>query len=288
MAAYDIHIKGGTIVDGTRVPRYRGDVWIKDGEVAQLGGRAPGFADRVVDADGLIVAPGFVDLHTHYDAQIRWDPYCTISGWHGVTSVVLGNCGFGFAPVQARLPRPLDAHHDAHRGDPVRIDGRGHACRLGLGDHSRVPRLARPRAEGRQLHPVHADRVADDVRDGPRRRQDPARHRGGAQGDARLLDEGMDAGLCGFSIQRLGRNSTQADFDGSPMVTDTMCDEDILNLARGARARDEGFIQITQATGKIKRDLAVRGAARRGVRRPVIHNAIAPTRENPRSHRDSR
>src|SRR6266446_10421912 len=63
---------------------------------------------------------------------------------------------------------------------------------------------------------------------------------------ARLLDEGMDAGLCGFSIQRLGPDSTQADFDGSPMVTDTMCDEDILNLAEVLRERDEGFIQITQ------------------------------------------
>jgi len=84
------------------VPRYRGDVWIKDGKVAQIGGRTTGSADRVIDADGLIVAPGFVDLHTHYDAQIRWDPWCTISGWHGVTSVVLGNCGFGFAPVRTR------------------------------------------------------------------------------------------------------------------------------------------------------------------------------------------
>ena len=100
MADFDIQIKGGTVVDGTRVPRYRGDVWIKDGKIAQIGGRAPGFAKKVIDADGLIVAPGFVDLHTHYDAQIRWDPYCTISGWHGVTSLVLGNCGFGFAPCK--------------------------------------------------------------------------------------------------------------------------------------------------------------------------------------------
>src|SRR5205085_2138363 len=100
MAEFDIHIKGGTVVDGTRVPRYRADVWIKDGRVAQIGGRADGSADRVVDADGLIVAPGFVDLHTHYDAQIYWDPWCTISGWHGVTSVVVGNCGFGFAPCR--------------------------------------------------------------------------------------------------------------------------------------------------------------------------------------------
>src|SRR5262249_47564128 len=70
MADFDIHIKGGTVVDGTRAPRFRADVWVKDGKVAQIGGRAPGFAKKVIDADGLIVAPGFVDLHTHYDAQI--------------------------------------------------------------------------------------------------------------------------------------------------------------------------------------------------------------------------
>ena len=66
MATYDIQLKGGTVVDGTRVPRYRADVWIKDGKIAQIGGQAPGSAKRVIDADGLIVAPGFIDLHTHY------------------------------------------------------------------------------------------------------------------------------------------------------------------------------------------------------------------------------
>ena len=92
---------------------------------------------------------------------------------------------------------------------------------------------------------------------------------------ARLLDEGMDAGLCGFSIQRLGRNSGQADFDGSPMVTDTMCDEDILNLARVLRARDEGFIEITQAhrprqaaTSRFVEELA--GTAQR----PILFQAV--------------
>ncbi len=147
MADFDIQIKGGTIVDGTRVPRYRGDVWIKDGKIAQMGGRAPGFAKKTIDADGLIVAPGFVDLHTHYDAQIRWDPYCTISGWHGVTSLVLGNCGFGFAPVKPDVPRAFDARDDSYRGDSVRCDeGRNE---LGLGDDSRntwIRSTARPRA----------------------------------------------------------------------------------------------------------------------------------------------
>src|SRR5947199_160873 len=100
MADFDIHIRGGTIVDGTRVPRYRGVVRIRNGGIGDLGGRVPGFASKTIDAVGLSVAPGFGDLHTHDDAQIGWDPWCTYSGWHGVTSGVDGNCGFGFAPVK--------------------------------------------------------------------------------------------------------------------------------------------------------------------------------------------
>ena len=100
MAEYDIIIKGGMIVDGTRTPRYVSDVAIKDGKVAKIGGLRGSGADQVLDASGLVVAPGFIDLHTHYDAQIQWDPYCTVSGWHGVTTVLIGNCGFGFAPCR--------------------------------------------------------------------------------------------------------------------------------------------------------------------------------------------
>ena len=70
MSEYDIHISGGTVVDGTRVPRYQSDLWIKDGLIAKMGGRADGVADRVIDATGKIVAPGFVDLHTHYDLSL--------------------------------------------------------------------------------------------------------------------------------------------------------------------------------------------------------------------------
>jgi N-acyl-D-amino-acid deacylase len=71
MIEFDTQIKGGTIVDGTRVPRYKGDVWIKNGKIAQIGGRPQGTAREVIDAEGLIVAPGFIDIHTHYDAPIR-------------------------------------------------------------------------------------------------------------------------------------------------------------------------------------------------------------------------
>ena len=183
MPEFDLQIRNGTIVDGTQTPRYQGDVWIKDGRIAQIGGKAPGEARRVIDASGCVVAPGFVDLHTHYDAQIRWDPWCTISGWHGVTSVVLGNCGFGFAPVRAGLPRALDADDDAHRGDPL-----SSRWKRGMPwDWETIPEYldCLERApKGVNVHPVHADRVAHDLRDGPRGGEDAAGDAGRAQGDA--------------------------------------------------------------------------------------------------------
>jgi N-acyl-D-aspartate/D-glutamate deacylase len=104
---------------------------------------------------------------------------------------------------------------------------------------------------------------------------------------ARLLAEGMDAGLCGFSIQRLGKDSTQADFDGSPMVTDTMCDEDILNLARVLRDRDEGFMEITQGTEDVRRDLAFVETLAATAQRPLLWQAVVPTRKDPEIHRRS-
>ena len=100
--SYDILIKNGTIVDGVGTPRYRADVAVADGKIAAIGKVTDG-AKKIIDAGDLIVAPGFVDPHTHYDAQICWDPLLSCSSWHGVTSVIMGNCGVGLAPCKPHV-----------------------------------------------------------------------------------------------------------------------------------------------------------------------------------------
>ena len=95
---HDLIIRGGTIVDGSARSRFSGDVAI-DGDTIVAVGDVGGRARREIDADGLLVTPGWIDIHTHYDGQALWDPYLTPSSWHGCTSVVMGNCGVGFAPV---------------------------------------------------------------------------------------------------------------------------------------------------------------------------------------------
>ncbi len=113
--AYDLLIKNGTVIDGTGAPPRQADVAVASGRIAEIGKIGDG-ATRVIDAADCVVSPGFIDPHTHYDAQICWDPAISPSSWHGVTSVVMGNCGVGIAPC-------LPAAREIAMRDLVNVEG---------------------------------------------------------------------------------------------------------------------------------------------------------------------
>jgi len=244
MAEFDVVIRGGTVVDGTRLPRYRADVGIKDGKIAKLGYLKAHQAKKVIEADGQYVVPGFVDLHTHYDAQLFWDPYCTISSWHGVTSVVIGNCGFGFAPVRPEL-------RERSMMTMTRTEAIPYASmKAGMPwDWVTYPEFldsVERRRKGVNLLPFLPMAPVmvwtmglDEAKSG---RMPTAAETTTMQ---QIVHDAMENGACGWSAQRLGRNSVQADFDGTPMVTDLMHDETALALAKVLGERNAGFIQMT-------------------------------------------
>ena len=266
MAEFDTVIKGGTIIDGLRTPRYVADIGITDGDIAYIGRLNASDGDQVLDAAGLIVAPGFVDLHTHYDGQVYWDPYCSISGWHGVTSVVIGNCGFGFAPV-----RPDDRER----------------AMLSLARNEAIP--LESMQEGMpwdwETYPEFLDsldrtpkgvNLLSYVGLGPLMMYvmglEAAKNRLPNEAEmaemSRILEEAIKAGGCGFSAQVLGPGSGQRDYDGTPMITDTMAPETLLSFAEVLAKCRAGFIQLTGGGMELNEQLAeVSG-------RPVIYNLI--------------
>ena len=268
MSSFDIVIKGGTIFDGLRTPRYKSDVGIKDGRVATIGRIDEADGAEVVDASGKHVAPGFVDLHTHYDSQLFWDPWCTISGWHGVTSVVIGNCGFGFAPTRPEdqdramltLSRneavPLKTMRAGMPWDwetfPQFLDSVDRAAK-GVNVMSLVP-----------LSPLYAYVVGVEKAKAQRANDDELEAMCG------LLVEAMEAGGCGFSTQLLGEYSIQNDYDGSPMVTDCMTERELVAFSRALRTVGRGTAQITGSLDHA--ELIARESGR-----PIIWNALAPS-----------
>jgi N-acyl-D-amino-acid deacylase len=288
MVTYDTIIAGGMVVDGTGAQRERADVGIKDGRIVAVGRLNQAEADEVLDATGMIVAPGHVDLHTHYDAQLFWDPYCTLSGWHGVTSVVIGNCGFGFAPVR---PEDRDrAMLTMTRTEAIPYD----AMKAGLpwdwisypeflDSVERTPKSVNVRAF-LPLNPLlnwvlgaeraKAGELPTDAEHAEMRR---------------LLNEAMDAGAGGFSVQRLRTFNVQRDHDGAPMNTDVMHTETLFELAEVLAERNEGFIQATFApdagdpTGH--RVLFEKLAEISG--RPVLFNVVTPNSLRPEQHKNS-
>ena len=263
MAKFDTVLKGGMVVDGTRSQRYRADVAIEQGRIARIGRIPSTDARTVLDASGLVVAPGFVDLHTHYDAQLFWDPYLSLSGWHGVTSVVIGNCGFGFAPV--------------------RPDARERAM-LTMTRVEAIPYASM--AAGMPWDWVTFPEFLDSAT-GPRRRSTSARSslsprcssgswaRAAKAGELptdaeheemrRLLHEAMDAGAGGWSAQRLEPASGASRATGLRRHPDDdrrHARRDVLRACRSARRTQRGLYTDDLCQGRRAQPFVLRAAGR--------------------------
>jgi N-acyl-D-aspartate/D-glutamate deacylase len=266
MAHYDLLLKGGTIIDGQRTPRFVGDVAIADGRIAQIGRVPESDAARVFDARDLIVAPGFMDLHTHFDSQIFWDPYCTMSGWHGVTSVVIGNCGFGFAPV-----KPEDRERamlTLERNEAVRATTMAAGMPWDwvtfpeyLDSVERTPKGVNVLSYMGIAPAMSWVMGLENAKGRPATAEEQK-----AMGA--ILSEAMDAGACGFSAQILGKDSVQRDYDGTPMITDVMAPDDLIAFAHVLKEKRRGFIQVLGGDFELFEKVAEISG------RPVIWNTL--------------
>jgi N-acyl-D-aspartate/D-glutamate deacylase len=242
---YDLVIKNGTVIDGTQTARFFGDVAIKDGVVERIDNGIPaGQARKVIDASGRIVAPGVIDSHTHYDAPLFWDPYASNTGWHGGTTVAIGNCGFGFAPCrpdrasQDRLMLMME--HTEQIAGPAMREGmdwdwesfpdwinRLRKLKKGVNVAAHVPLnclmayvMGMDEAKTRRPTPAELGRMKV------------------------LLNEAMEAGAIGFAFTYQGQTTNHVDFDGSLLPTDAMDASVAYALAEVLADRGHGCIQL--------------------------------------------
>lgn len=268
-AEYDLVIRGGRIVDGTRMPAFVGDLAIKDGKVAALG-RIAGKGTREIDAKGLVVAPGFIDVHTHYDAQLNWDPYASQSCWHGITSIVVAACGFGFSPCKPedreramqRMTRveaiPYDSMKEGMRWDWVsQRDYLESLERAGLGVNvaTYIPQS-----------PIRAWVLGEE--DTRRVNVTPEE----LEQMKELVREGYRAGALGLSTDL---NLIDRDFDGSKLPSLIASAEETEALIGVAREFNVGSIEVTPESlhlGPDEAKMLERWAEISG--RPVYYNAI--------------
>src|SRR5215813_61126 len=268
MADYDLLIRNGTIIDGLRMPAYRGDIGIRGGKIVAMG-NVQGSATRVIDATGRIVAPGFMDIHTHYDAALsggtKWDPYASLSGWHGVTTVAIGNCGFGFAPV-----RPEDRDRAMRRME--RTESIPLSCmQAGMRwDWVTFPEF---------LDSLDRGVLGNDAARDPNYKTKPEQ----VEQIKHLLREGLQAGGFGFSASF---GMANRDYDGGYLPTHVAPREEFLEMAKVMREFNRGSIEWTMghALQGLGMDFLLELAKTSG--RPVNWNAVIYDPTSPNTWRE--
>jgi N-acyl-D-aspartate/D-glutamate deacylase len=239
MAAHDLVVRGGTVIDGTGGERQEADVAVDDGRVTAVGAGA-GSGREELDATGLLVTPGWVDVHTHYDGQVTWDPYLSPSCWQGVTTVVMGNCGVGFAPVKP----------DRHEWLIALMEGVEDIPGTALAEGIQWAWESFPEYLDAVGAAAHAVDVAAQVPHGALR--------GYVMGDrgadhaevptadeiarmAELVAEGVRAGGLGFTTSRTINHRSA---DGRPTPSLTATADELLGIAEGLGSTGTGVLQL--------------------------------------------
>src|SRR4051812_27530769 len=246
---HDLVIRAGTVVDGTGSPGRTADVAISDGVVTEVG-KVDGRARRVIDADGALVTPGFVDVHTHYDGQATWDPLLSPSCWHGVTTAVMGNCGVGFAPVAADRHEWLIGLMEGVEDIP------GAALSEGIkwGWESFPEYLDTIEAQRRVVDvgtQVPKGAVRAFVRGERGAKNEPATAADIAA-MAEIVREGIEAGALGFSTSRTLAHRA---IDGEPVPGTFAAEDELFGIGRVLGELGTGVFELAPA-GALGEDLA--------------------------------
>ena len=241
---FDYIIRGGTIIDGSGAEGQVGDIAVKDGRIAQIGGRITGSARETIDAAGAIVTPAWVDIHTHYDGQVTWDSTMDPSASHGVGTIVMGNCGVGFAPV-----RP-DGHRDLIDLMEGVEDIPGTALHEGMpwGAWESYPEYLDFLATREYTLDIASLVAHGAVRNyvmGERGRTNQAATEGDLEEMGQIVEQALRAGAVGFSTSRiLGHRSIQ----GEPVPGTFANDAEVMIIAQAMKRAGSGVFQIIPAS----------------------------------------
>src|SRR5882672_11510938 len=241
---HDLVIRNGTVIDGSGSPRRIADIAVQDGKIAAVGpSLAPG--KREIDADGLIVAPGFVDIHTHYDGQATWDPFVTPSSWHGVTTTVFGNCGVGFAPVRPgqsgyliNLMEGVEDIPGTVLSEGVKFNWESFPDYLdALGSMTRAVDVAAQLPHGALRFYVMGDRGADHAE---------VPNQGEREEMTRLVEQALRAGALGVTTSRTTKHKAR---DGRFTPSLSAREVELFALAEGMKRAGKGVLQVNSDFG---------------------------------------